>query len=315
MKINGIRGMWAILACMLLLTFCSCARQNGTTLTFPEYPEMKIGFSTQNFMQSMPFTVESLEELISYAAKKGYGFIQLRDSRAELSKEDCERLTAYADSLGIRVIYEIHVNLLHPDFTEVFARGTENAKLFGQPAILRAPLTGSEFEGKDTKTGWTLEELTAAALLAEECAARADSQGVRFVVENVMEPFFGKSPAYFGLADLFKHTGKVGLQFDLCNAFVNNSRMKADPDQVAAFLEQLGERWVTTHVKTAVDGVPQPVVGDNPISVREIARMMGEGGVQYFALELVAVEDKEACFANHEASIKALTEMGLLGKK
>lgn len=315
MKINGIRVMWAILACMLLLTFGSCARQSGSTLTFPEYPEMKIGFSTQNFMQAMPFTVESLEKLISYAAKKGYGFIELRDNRAGLSKKDCERLAAYADSLGIQVIYEIHVNLLHPDFKEVFARGTENAMLFGQPAILRAPLTGSEFEGKENKTGWTLEELTAAALLAEEYAVRADSQGVAFIVENVMEPFFGKSPEYFGLADLFKHTEKVGLQFDLCNAFVNNSRKKAGPAEVAGFLEQLGDRWVTTHVKTAVDGVPQPVVGDNPISVKEVARMMGRSGVQYFALELVAVADKEECVANHEASIKALTEMGLLGKK
>ena len=83
---------------------------------------------------------------------------------------------------------------------------------------------------------------------------------------------------------------------------------------MAGFLEQLGDRWVTTHVKTAVEGVPQPVVGDNPISVSKITRMMGKGGVQYFALELVAVADKEECYANHEASIKALTEMGLLGK-
>ena len=284
-------------------------------MTFTGYPEMKIGFSTQNFMQAMPLTVESLEELISYAAGEGYQFIELRDPRAGLSRRECERLAAYADSLGIEVIYEIHVNLLHPDFPEVFERGLHNTVLFGNPGILRAPLTGSEFEGKPDKTGWTIEELTAAALLAVQCAKLAADTGISFAVENTMEPFFGSSPEYFGLSDFFKHAENVGLQFDLSNAFVAGSRKAADPGEVAGFLDGLGERWVTTHVKTALGGVAQPVVGENPLPVKQVTGLMGRSKVHYFALELVAAEAKEGCFANHEASIKYLVELGILEKK
>jgi len=214
--------------------------------------------------------------------------------------------------MRIGVIYEINVNLLHPEFREVFERGLGNTLLFGQPAILRAPVANSEFAGNPGKVGWTIEELKDAAVMAEQCAELAADTGVRFIVENTVEPFFGKSPEYFGLSDFLKHTKKTGLQFDLCNAFVNGSSMKADPDAVADFLDGLGDRWVTTHVKTAVDGVAQPVVGENPLPVERITELMGKNGVDYFALELVAVEDPEACFDNHRASINFLRDLGIL---
>lgn len=312
MRINTKKEITAILAFLLLLTFSSCSRRSGGTLTFPEYPAMKIGFTTVNFMQAMPFTVESLEELMDYAAERGYQFIQLRDSRAELSSGDCQRLAAYADSLGIEVIYEINVNLLHPEFREVFERGLDNTVIFGEPAILRAPVANSEFEGRSPGTGWNIEELKEAVLLAEQSAEMAADTGVRFIVENIVEPFFGEPPEYFGLYDLLKHARKTGLQFDLSNAFSENAMMKADPEAVADFIAGLGDRWVTTHVKTAVNGQAMPVLGENPLPVEQVVRLMGINGVEYFSLELAAVNDKKACFDNHRSSIDYLMELGVL---
>jgi len=315
MEINGIHGVTLTVAGMLFLTFCSCNQRSDTTLTFSDYPEMKIGFSTQNFMQAMPFSRESLEEIITYASNEGYQFIELRDNSAELSKQACERLAAFADSMGIEVIYEINLNLLHPEFRGTFERGLDNIQLFGEPAILRVPVANSEFAGDAGKTGWTIEELKEVAVLAGQSAELAAEKGITLIVENIMEPFFGNSPEYFGLNDFFKHTQQVGLQFDLCNAFVDNSRMKADPEAVADYLAGLGERWVTTHVKTSIDGEAQPVVGENPLPVERITELMGENGVDYFALELVPVEDKKACFENHEASIDYLLDAGILEKR
>jgi sugar phosphate isomerase/epimerase len=315
MNKNATRGVAAAVTAAILTALSSCTGPTGGRLTFTDYPEMKVGFSTQNFMQAMPFAVESLEELITYAAKEGYGFIELRDDRAGLSRQDCERLAAFADSVGIEVIYEININLLHPEFREVFQRGLDHTLLFGEPGILRAPVANSEFAGNPGKVGWTLEELERAAVLAEQCAGLAADTGVTFIVENIVEPFFGNSPEYFGLSDLLKHTKKTGLQFDLCNAFVNGSRMKASPEAVAEFLATMGDRWVTTHVKTCVDGVARPVLGENPLPVKQVTELMGKQGVDYFALELVAVEDKEACFDNHGASIEFLVDQGILEKR
>lgn len=75
---------------------------------------MRIGFSTQNFLKAMPFSTESLLELIRYASREGYRFIELRDNQAELSPGECRVLAAAAEAAGISVIYEIQVNLLHP---------------------------------------------------------------------------------------------------------------------------------------------------------------------------------------------------------
>ena len=69
---------------------------NEYQLVFPDYPEMKIGFSTQNFMKCIPFTAESMNELLLYASEEGYQFIELRDNEAQLSVEACKALELVA---------------------------------------------------------------------------------------------------------------------------------------------------------------------------------------------------------------------------
>jgi len=285
---------------------------NEYQLVFPDYPEMKIGFSTQNFMKCIPFTAESMNELLQYASEEGYQFIELRDNEAQLSVEACKALAEVAGQLKIEVIYEINLNLLHPQFWPVFERGLRNTLEFSNPGILRVTIALSEFSDDPSKTGWSPEELKEAAILAEKCAKVAREQGVTFVVENIIEPFFGSAPGYYGLSDLFDHTELVGLQYDLCNPFASVSRRQAEPDQVASFLASLGDRWVTTHIKTSIDGVAQPVLGDCPLTIPEVTRLMGKVGVKYFALELVAVEDREECFKNHSRSISYLKDLGIV---
>lgn len=293
----------------------SCSGPGGKKLTFPDYPEMKIGFSTQNFMNAMPFDAESITELIHYASEQGYQFIELRDNQAQLTPEACKMLAKEGADAGIGLIYEINLNLLHPDFPDVFERALENAVQLGEPGILRAGIALSEFADDPDKVGWTADELEEASLMAEDCAERAADKGVTFIVENIIEPFFGSPPGYYGLNDLFDRTVLVGLQFDLCNAFVTGSRMQAQPDQVAGFLGTLGNRWVTTHVKTSVDGIAQPVLGESPLSIPRVVDLMGTGGVHYFSLELVALESRESCMANHDKSIRYLQDLGILKRR
>jgi hypothetical protein len=84
---------------------------------------------------------------------------------------------------------------------------------------------------------------------------------------------------------------------------------------VGIFLDTIGGRWITTHIKTCTDGVAQPVLGDNPLTIIQVTELMGKAGVQYFALELTGAAEKEVCFRNHDKSIRFLEELGIIEKR
>ena len=89
---------------------------------------------------------------------------------------------------------------------------------FGKPGILRSIMSWSEFTADENKTGWTREELDHLAAVADECAAKAKKANVQFVLENIIEPWFGNDGGY-GLADLFEETFRSGITVRYCKSF------------------------------------------------------------------------------------------------
>ena len=58
----------------------------------------------------MPNNVANLTELIEYASREGYQFIEIRDELAKLNTVECEALADVAKKNNIEVIYELHLN-------------------------------------------------------------------------------------------------------------------------------------------------------------------------------------------------------------
>lgn len=276
-----------------------------------KYPGVKFGFSTQNFLAAMPVEVANIKEILDFASEKGFSFIELRDPAAGLSVPDCRMLAEYAAERDIEVIYEIHKDLFAPDFRTVFGRAVENTAVFGEPGMLRSILSFSEFAADETKRGWTGEELDFITKQADSCAIAAEKTGVRFILENIIEPWFGKGDDR-GLDDFFTGSSHVGLQFDTANPFLSACRGTADPDSVVKYLASIADRWYTTHLKCGADDRFQPVLTDNPLPYETILELMESHGVNYAALELSGVETKEACFANHMESIRYLRQKGII---
>ena len=299
---------------LILLFLVSCSDQAGKKLVFKDYPEMKLGFTTQNFQKVMTNNVENLNELIEYAADEGYHFIQLRDNLASFTPEECMALAESARMNNIEVIYEIHVNPLDTGFVNVFEKGLRNTLLLPGPGILRTVISLSEFNTDNDRKGWSESELMQLTRISDSCAAVAKDKNVKFIVENFNEAFFGDGENYFGISDLLNNTLYTGFQFDLSNPFTKTSRVRADPERVSQYLSGLGDRWVTTHIKTIeiIGGTPLPVITDSPLSVEEIIKLMDQQGVIYASLELAAVDDKQQCFDNHESSIQFLKDNGIL---
>ncbi len=276
-----------------------------------DYPGIKLGFSTQNFQNALPLGTASLMEIMDIARDQGYAFVEIRDPSADLTEADCRILAGQARKNGLEVIYEMHRDMFDPEFREVFSRAVRNTALFGEPGILRSVLSYSEFASDPDKTGWTREELGFIAALADSCAASAKESGVQFILENIMEPWFGME-GEMGLDAFFRSTSRVGLQFDTANPFLSSSRRPADPDSVAKFLGTLKGRWFTTHLKSGAEDSFQPVLRENFLEFDRVFRLMAENGVHYAALELLAAESKEACMENHRRSIAYLEQMGIV---
>jgi hypothetical protein len=327
--------------CALLILLLASCRQQAPRLRFTKYPDLQIGFSTQNFQKALPVNVANLIDFIDYASTEGYQFIELRDNLATLTGEECLQLANHAKDKKIDVIYEIQTNPLDTAFLKVFGKALSNTLLFPGPGILRSLVSQSEFDADSTKKGWSKDELTRVAYLLDSCAAVAKAKKVQLIVENMNEPFFGDSAATgatpapglapshahtiapspialtaalpnYGLNNLFASTSIVGLQFDIGNAFRNSSRRKADPAQVGQWLPTLGPRWVTSHLKTLQQGTSQPFLTDNPMPVEEVIDLMGRQQVKYATIELLPVNDKQACYDNHAKSIRFLKDKGIL---
>ena len=298
---------------VLLTGLFSCkTRPEIKTLTFKDYPDLKLGFSSQNFLKAMPLNVESLSEIIEYASKEGYQFVEVRDQFVDLTNDDCKALAEVGKKNRIDLIYVFNKNPLDSGYFPVFEKALANVLVFQGPGILRTLASKSEFDADADKKGWTRDELTRLAKISDSCAAICKSKNIRFVFENSNEAFFGDSLTYFGLADLLDKTSGPGLQLDIANLFRKTARVNNDPEKVLEYLPSLGNRWVETHLKTVQGGEAQTILTDNPIPVEKIVEMMGKQNVQYVALELTAVEGKQQCFDNHAKSIQFLKDKGLL---
>jgi sugar phosphate isomerase/epimerase len=284
------------------------------SFVFKGSPALKLGFSTQNFLKCLPHNVNNLTEIIEYASNEGYEFIELRDPEASLSLNECKELGKIAESLGVDVLYEINSNLLAPGFLPVFKKGLENTKAFPGEGIIRTLVSNTEFASDTTKKGWTEEEFKKIIGIAENAGKMAQQNNLKFIIENGNESFFGNGKGYYGFADLINHTKNIGIQFDTANPFQNASRERADPLMVENYLISAADKWVTTHMKSAKDGVSQPFLDENPLDLGSVISIMASNNVKYVAFELLASPDKEECFKNHADSIQYLIDRGLVTK-
>ena len=306
---------------LILLNGCSPSSQEQATedttnssLEFADYANLKLGFTTQNFLAAMPVSLETSKQFIDYAAEQGYSWLELRDPNAELSVEESQEIAAYAQDKNIEVSYAIQKGLLDDDFWPTFEKGLKNAVVFEGPKLIRSLASLSEFASDTVKQGWTQEELAMAVQHADSAAALANEAGLQYVIENGGEPFFGKDDQYFGVADMFAQAGEqVGWQFDTANPF-SVARVHGARDSVRNFLQANIGNLFYIHLKSAEDGQAQEVLGENPLPLPEVLQLLSEHSVSYVAIELQAVDNEEQAFANQEQSLTYLQSQNLVSK-
>jgi sugar phosphate isomerase/epimerase len=272
-----------------------------------KYPNLKIGFTTANFLRVLPVTLENTKKLIDFASDQGFTWIELRDPNAVLTLAECKQVAEYARSKKIEIAYALGVGLMDGNFWEVFSRGLANAIVFDGPRTLRTAAPGDEFNINPKKTAWTLNELHKTVKIANKAGNQARASGLKYVTENAFEVIRGDGITSFGTTEYFANVNSNVLwQLDTANFFCLG-RNVAKPEEASAFLEKHAGKLVYIHLKTSSkDHKPQPILSDNELDFNIVFSLMTKQKVPYVAIELAQVPTIEECYENHKKSVEYL---------
>jgi sugar phosphate isomerase/epimerase len=272
-----------------------------------KYPDLKIGFTTQNYLTALPVTLENSKKIIDWAADQGFALIELRDPSAKLTLDECTQLSAYARSKKVEVAYALQIGILDAPYWETFSRGVANAAVFEGPKTIRTLIGGGEFAADPKKKGWNLKELYTLVKRANRAGNTAMARGVHYVVENGTEALRGNGATEFGTTEFFANVNSnVGYQMDIANFFAV-SRVVANPQDAQEFLEKNVGKLRYMHLKSSSrENKTTTVLEENPLPIDTTFAILSKNRVRYVAIELPQQPNFDACNANMMKSIEFL---------
>ncbi len=294
---------------MFVLIFLSAGAFAQQKLVLKKYPEIKLGFTTTNFLKPLPVSLENKKKLVDLASEMGCSWVEIRDPSGTLSPEECRQLMAYAKSKNLELGYALQVGLLDPAFKEIFSRGLANAPAFEGPRTIRTLAAGPEFDKDPKKTTWTLSELFKAVKIANQAANQARTAGLKYVVENSSQALKGDGGTGFGLTEFAANVNSNQFfQCDVANFFAV-SRVVAKPEEAKAFMERYAGRMPYIHIKTSnPEHKVTPVLGPNELDFDTVFALLSKNKIRYAAIELTQPNTYEECAGNLRKSFDYLVK-------
>jgi len=292
---------------IFVVAFLSAGAFAQQKIVLKNYPEIKLGFTTTNFLKPLPVSLENKKKLVDLASELGCSWVEIRDPSGALSPEQCKELMAYAKSKNLELGYALQVGLLDPAFWEIFSRGLANAPAFEGPRTIRTLAAGPEFDKDPKKTTWTLSELFKAVRIANRAANLARAAGLKYVVENSAHALKGDGITGFGLTEFAANVNSNQFfQCDVANFFAV-SRVVPKPEEAKAFMEKYAGRMPYIHIKTSTPEhkVP-PVLGPNELDFDTVFALLTKNKIRYAAVELTQPNTYEECAGNLQKSFEYL---------
>ncbi|MCX5917552.1 MAG: TIM barrel protein [Deltaproteobacteria bacterium] len=294
---------------MLAVAFLVGSAFAQQKMVLKKYPEIKLGYTTTNFLKPLPVSLDNKKKLLDLAGELGCSWVEIRDPSASLTVDECKQLMAYAKSKNIEIGYALQVGLLDPTYGEIFTRGLPNAAVFEGPRTIRTLAAGPEFASDPKKKYWTLAELYKAIQKANRAANAARSMGLKYVVENAFEALKGDGMTGFGLSEFIANANSnMFLQCDTANFFAV-SRVVTKPEEAKAFMEKYAGRMPYIHIKaSSSEHKVLPVLAQNELDFDTVFSILTKNKVRYAAIELTQPDTFEACANNLKKSFEYLVK-------
>ena len=294
---------------MLAVAFLAGSAFAQQKMVLKKYPEIKLGFTTTNFLKPLPVSLDNKKKLLDLAGELGCSWVEIRDPSASLTVDECKQLMAYAKSKNIEIGYALQVGLLDPTYGEIFTRGLPNAAVFEGPRTIRTLAAGPEFASDPKKKYWTLSELYKAIQKANRAGNAARSMGLKYVVENAFEALKGDGVTGFGLSEFIANANSnVFVQCDTANFFAV-SRVVTKPEEAKAFMEKYAARMPYIHIKaSSSEHKVLPVLAQNELDFDTVFSILTKNKIRYAAIELTQPDTFEACANNLKKSFEYLVK-------
>jgi sugar phosphate isomerase/epimerase len=294
---------------VLVVAFLAVSAFAQQKMVLKKYPDIKLGFTTTNFLKPLPVSLENKKKLVDLASELGCSWVEIRDPSGALSPEQCKELMAYAKSKNLELGYALQVGLLDPAFWEIFSRGLANAPVFEGPRTIRTLAAGPEFDKDPKKTTWTLSELFKAVRIANRAANLARAAGLKYVVENSAHALKGDGITGFGLTEFAANVNSNQFfQCDVANFFAV-SRVVPKPEEAKAFMEKYAGRMPYIHIKTSSpEHKVLPVLAANELDFDTVFALLTKNKIRYAAVELTQPDTFDECANNLKKSFDYLVK-------
>lgn len=303
-----MKKLLAMVAVLILgMVFVGSSLFAADKIVLKKYPDLKIGFTTQNFLKPLPANLANAKKLIDWASNQGFAWVELRDPSAKLTLNDCKELAAYAKEKKLEVGYAAQIGILDRAYWEIFYRGVANAAVFDGPKTFRTLIAGGEFPADPKKTAWNLDELFKMVKKANMAANIARSKGVQYVAENSTAVLKGDGITSFGTAEFFANVNSnMGWQMDTANFFAG-MRVLPKPEEAQAFLEKFIGQLYYTHLKSSSkEHKSTDILEENELPFDTIFGLLSKNKINYLAIELNQQSKLEDCQNNLMKSIEFL---------
>jgi sugar phosphate isomerase/epimerase len=294
-------------ALMLAIVFMGGTVLAAEKIVLQKYPDLKIGFTTTNFLQALPVSLNNAKVMIDFAYSNGFPWIELRDPTAKLTLAECKEIAAYAKARGVEVGYAAQIGLLDATFWEIMSRAVPNAAAFEGPKTVRSLAFGNEFNLDPKKVAWNLDELYKIVKTANKAGNLAKGKGLQYVVEHATETLKGDGLAAFGFTEFLANTNSnVKWQMDIANFFAV-SRVLPRPEDARAFLEKNVGRLGYAHLKSSSpEHKTTDVLQENELPIATVFDILSKIKVPYLAIELNQKKGFDECAGNLLKSIEFL---------
>jgi hypothetical protein len=79
------------MAVIFLAAFLTGSVLASEKLALKKYPEIKLGFTTANFLKPLPVSLENKKKMVDLAAELGCSWVEIRDPSASLTLDECKQ--------------------------------------------------------------------------------------------------------------------------------------------------------------------------------------------------------------------------------
>jgi len=301
------RWLTVVAVLILAVAFLGSSVLAAEKLVLKKYPDLKIGFTTTNFLQALPVSLTYAKAMVDFAYSNGFPWIELRDPTAKLTLAECKEIAAYAKARGVEVGYAAQIGLLDAAFWEIMSRAVPNAAVFEGPKTVRSLAFGNEFNLDPKKQGWTLSELYKLVKNANKAGNLAKGSGLQYVAEHAMETLKGDGVTTFGFTEFLANTNSnVKWQMDIANFFAV-SRVVPKPEDARAFLEKNVGRLGYSHLKSSSpEHKTTDVLQENELPIATVFDILSKNKINYLAIELNQKKSFDECAKNLLKSIEFL---------